>query len=753
MVSRLIFFAAATACSLACAGENEQPSKAEPKWGHSHLGSAYDEGPRTKPWVFEGIGQTHFPITTKHPEVQEWFDQGNTLLHGFWYYEAERSFRWCTKLDPDCAMAYWGLARCVKFDDDRAKRFFKEASDRKHLVTQRERDYIDLWECKYAIGQADDNRDDLVKKFTVRFDKLLLKYPDDIEAKCLYWVEVPNAIDPTVGLQTIPYRYAMESVLQDALKIDPNHVGVLHYRIHNWDSSESHLVVDSCRRLREVAPKSGHLQHMPGHIFEELGLWHEAAIAMDAATRIEKDYMHRRMVLPEQNWDYFHNLSYLGYIQEQLGLVQAAVLGAEQLLRGPNDVEGGHFRALQKVPMLRVLVKYEKWQEILDDKKTLLGWDENNPIEQFFRHYARSYALLGTGAIDEAAAEIEKARGVFDEMAQKQKEKSEENVDAPLTFSGDQLESVLGWKVFELEGKLALARGNQLDGIEKLSRAAKMQSKHWTNDPPQDPVFLYNSLGEAYLESGSPRLAVEAFNRTLETVTNDGFALSGLVRVFMELDEKAKAAAAHGKLLDVWSDADRPNRWLDAAVATGVKVSSDDARVVRKSYKREVLDRKGPSLWIPPKAPAVSAFNSAGKRVTLQDFLGRNIILIFYLGGECLHCMEQMREANGRAATFQLHATDIVAISKDDADTIAGYEKSGFNITLLTDPEFANAKRFRSFDDFEEIELHSTVLIDKKGRIHWSKHGGDPFMDFEFLESEVKRLNRSVSPKDLPTQK
>lgn len=123
-----------------------------------------------------------------------------------------------------------------------------------------------------------------------------------------------------------------------------------------------------------------------------------------------------------------------------------------------------------------------------------------------------------------------------------------------------------------------------------------------------------------------------------------------------------------------------------------------------------------------------------------------------HLGGECLHCMEQMREANERAATFQSLATDIVAISKDDADTIAGYEKPGFNITLLTDREFANAKRFRSFDDFEEIELHSTILIDKQGRIHWSEQVGDPFMDFEFLESEVKRLNRGDSLKNLPTQ-
>ena len=86
--------------------------RADDEPGHSQHGSAFDTGLRQKPWKMEGIGHTHFAITTKVPEVQVWFDQGNTLLHSFWFEEAERSFRWCLKLDPDCAMAYWGLARC-----------------------------------------------------------------------------------------------------------------------------------------------------------------------------------------------------------------------------------------------------------------------------------------------------------------------------------------------------------------------------------------------------------------------------------------------------------------------------------------------------------------------------------------------------------------------------------------------------------------------------------------------------------------
>src|SRR5215470_8441628 len=79
--------------------------------GHSVHGRAFDVGPRQKPWPIEKIGQSHFPITTSNSEVQKWFDQGNTLLHSYWIYEAERAFRWSLKLDPECAMCYWGMAR------------------------------------------------------------------------------------------------------------------------------------------------------------------------------------------------------------------------------------------------------------------------------------------------------------------------------------------------------------------------------------------------------------------------------------------------------------------------------------------------------------------------------------------------------------------------------------------------------------------------------------------------------------------
>src|ERR1022692_3061509 len=148
LASSLLLAAALAACPAVYA-QTDKPDK-----GHSAHGSAFDSGPRQKPWVMEGIGVAPFPIAAKNPEVQQWFNQGNALLHSFWFYEAERSFRWCLKLEPDNAMAHWGLARAT--EGERAADFLREAVKRKDKVTERERLYIEALE---AVLLPDPVRD------------------------------------------------------------------------------------------------------------------------------------------------------------------------------------------------------------------------------------------------------------------------------------------------------------------------------------------------------------------------------------------------------------------------------------------------------------------------------------------------------------------------------------------------------------------------------------------------------------------
>lgn len=708
------------------------------KWGHSRHGSAYDEGPRQKPWPMEGIGKTHFPITTSVPEVQAWFDQGNTLLHGFWFYEAERLFRWCVKLDPECAMAYWALARCAENKPVRAKAFLKEASKRKDRVTQRERDYIEAWEAQLY----EDDRDGLFRDSKETFSKLLndlpMHYPEDIEAKSLYWLYgirtgYRNQSGPTFRLS-----YGFDTVLEQVLKVDPDHVGALHYRIHNWDDMDAKLAVDSCLRLSKAAPQCGHLQHMPGHVLSGAGLWNEAAMAMDSATRVEKEYMHRRIIFPENNWNYFHNLDYLCYIQEQLGMRDAAITGAKQLLLSTVSSDDAGTRRLQRTTLLRTYLKYEQWDQLLQPAQ--FDWDEKNDEDKKIRAYIEARAQIGKRELEKAVSAITNYIGLLKPKSAPQTE------PARAAEPPDETWKTRNPKILELKGLVQLERGRALEATKLLTEAAELQAQNWQNDPPNDAHYFYNTLGEACLSLDNPRLAIEAFQKTLEAVSNDGFALSGLVRAYAKVGDESKAREALATLKYVWADADPGNRWLEAALATGIQAEpADNGQIKQRNYKREVLDKLGPSLWTPAAAPLVSAVNSKGDTVTLNTFTNKNVVLVFYLGGECIHCMEQIKKLTERYDDFSLNDTVIVAISKDSVEKIAEFERGGTGkLTFLSDAEFQNARRFQSYDDFEEIELHSTFLIDRHQRVHWSRIGGEPFTNVDFLVQESKRINSGI---------
>src|SRR5271169_3207050 len=153
------------------------------KLGHSFHGESFDSGPRQKPWEMAGIGEAHFPITTKNPEVQKWFDQGNALLHSFWYYEAERAFRWCLKLEPDNAMVYWGLARSTS--DNRPAEMIREAVKRKAGVTEREQLYIDAMAADVLPDPLHENEKDRSARAVKILETLCVKYPDDMEARAI----------------------------------------------------------------------------------------------------------------------------------------------------------------------------------------------------------------------------------------------------------------------------------------------------------------------------------------------------------------------------------------------------------------------------------------------------------------------------------------------------------------------------------------------------------------------------------------
>ncbi len=684
---------------------------------------------RTRPWVMKGIGDTPFPITAKNPEVQKWFDQGNALLHSFWFEEAERSFRWCLKLDPDCAMAYWSLSRCglnwftmrsPNFDDkefDRYKAFLKEAVRRKDKVTERERMYIEAWEKATAPDQKEH-----VKTLDRELQRIVVKYPDDVEAKAL--LALFNIHEGSA--------YANQLIVDQVLAKNPLHPGAHHASIHNWDGVSSEQAIKSCELYGKSAPNIGHALHMPGHIYSKLGMWHEAAIAMDSATRIELGYMNDRLALPFENWNYPHNRNYLCYIQEQLGMAENSLQGARDMIATPRDpdLNPNAIASQGYDALLRALIKFEKWDEIL--KPGVVEWDEKGDDGKLDRAISETLAYNGLGRMTEAKERLADVKGLL------------------VKINGGKTGEAISTDVMATvaEGLISLSEGHLLEGQRSLLNACDQEQKkrdegHFQNDPPSQPWPIMRLLGDHYRKRGETKLAIECYERALKNEPNDGFTLSGLSLAYHDLGNQEQATHYAGRLEYVWSQADSHLKWLEDVrkiVPQAVPIGETPAK--ERVYQPKNLDPIGPMNWQPFTAPKLQVLNVKGKPVSLTDYKGKNVLLIFFLGDACVHCVGQLKAINERGTDFAAQDTVVLAVCSSTPTKIkesVALEK--VNVTFLSDTAHENARRFSSYDDFEDIELHSTILIDKQGKVRWKRTGGDPFTNIDFLVGELKRIN------------
>src|SRR5260370_12161822 len=244
---------------------------------------------------------------------------------------------------------------------------------------------------------------------------------------------------------------------------------------------------------------------MPGHIYTIVGMWNEAAIWMDAATRVEKRFMKESLTFPFNQWNYGHNLTYLCYIQEHLGMERAAIFGARQLIDAPLDPQDNTdglrtAYGYGKQALARALLKFERWDELLKPKT--IPWDETY-ADQVFRAYFEARAWFAKGDLEKAGKSMETHTGLKKDL---DKNKN--------------MEQIYGIEAAELKARLALCRGETITGLGLLADAAQreydMQKTY--ADPPVYPESLYLSLGEAYLAAKRPVLAAQAFTNPFPLV-------------------------------------------------------------------------------------------------------------------------------------------------------------------------------------------------------------------------------------------
>ncbi|MEO8001269.1 MAG: hypothetical protein ABI644_05290, partial [Arenimonas sp.] len=253
--------------------------------------------------LLQGLGDYHFSISSKGPEVQKWFDQGLMLTYGFNHDAAERSFIKATEIDPDCAMCWWGSALVLgphvnsgmdPANNANAWARLQKAQALSSKTTPREQAFIKALSARYAETPP-ENRKQLDIAYANATGKLAEEFPEDPDALTFH-AEAMMDLQPwdyyDVKLRPKGNTKKIVAALESVIKQFPDHAGALHLYVHAVEaSSDPAKGVAAADHLRTLIPASGHLVHMPAHIYSRVGRWHDAVLANQAAIKADDDYL------------------------------------------------------------------------------------------------------------------------------------------------------------------------------------------------------------------------------------------------------------------------------------------------------------------------------------------------------------------------------------------------------------------------------------------------------------------------------
>jgi tetratricopeptide (TPR) repeat protein len=302
-----------------------------------HAMGTIDETPPDKypaPQKFTGIGNVHLKITAS-PEAQLWFDQGLNLYHDFWDYESLRAFEQAVRVDPQCALCYWGIYLAETFRHSSTHQFADQALAKavslKSHASKAERLYIEASAAHEAAAkdksQKDDKSGDSPEVQLLR--KLVKTAPRDTQARIFLAEALMNGYDED-GNPKEGTKQAL-LILQGVIKDEPENSAANHYWIHAVEASRKpEQALHSAEILGRLAPTSGHMVHMPGHIFYRIGDYQRAQQAFAASTEADEHYMQGQHVQVDDDWNYVHNLMYaVANLMEAGKLAAATELSAK----------------------------------------------------------------------------------------------------------------------------------------------------------------------------------------------------------------------------------------------------------------------------------------------------------------------------------------------------------------------------------------------------------------------------------------
>ncbi|MBL8725053.1 MAG: redoxin domain-containing protein [Planctomycetes bacterium] len=766
-----------------------------PDPGHSQHGTTFDAGPRQAAFAMPGMSaQVHLPIAGLSPEAQVLFDQGLCQLHGFWFFEGERSFRQVAKLHPECAMAYWGMAMCNAEAPERAAGFAARAVARSAAAPRHEQLYVDALAGYYQIddtarsdlrsaepGKADTTiqalvqknrerpkelRERLGKQFVKDLGAVVHEFPDDLEAKALLAVQIWHLYDWGGGVPIVSH-VAVDALLDQVFAKAPLHPAH-HYRVHLWDQERGERALPSAAVIGQTAPGIAHQWHMAGHIYAGKHRHFAAAWQQEASGRVDHAHQLRDRVMPFLIHNYGHNQEWLSRSLAHVGRFDAALAVAKNLAELPRHPEWNDLgnqdsiAGYARTRLVSLCEDHEAWATLLELAADGHLEASEAPAAEVVRLGGLARACYRLGRRQEADRYAAAVKDLLPKARAERAKQLDQAEDRGMTAGADRpaldrsLEEATRRGTDVVRAVLDLQK--ELDGERRLAEGDAKGAAALFAALEGFPKTL---LADAWLAAGEPAKAIEILAAEHKAHPNRAAIMLRLLAAY----GAAAAEPAHQEAartlradcltaLDCTALAASPlfvrlgglaSLGADAATEPAAGASAETARCGDDFGTRPPLATLGPAHWQPWAAPTLDLPSTTGGQYSLANQRGRPTLVVFYLGFGCMHCVEQLRALAPRTAEFAAAGIDLVAIGTDDpskasagAAELPEAERPPF--PLLADPRLEAFRTWRCHDDFESVPLHGTFLVDGAGRVRWQDVGAEPFVQFEWLLAESKRL-------------
>lgn len=531
------------------------PFMCAPSWTDAEWYTSNQPAP-----LFEGMNVINYPITTNNPEAQKYFNQGLGLAYGFNHAEAARSFHYATQLDSSCAMCYWGFAYVLGpnynmgMEPDNYERAYTAIQKARTLMrnaTEKEKNLINAMALRYVKDPVDDRRA-LDSAYMTEMKSLHQKYPEDVEIAAMYAESLmdmhPWDLWHTDGTAK-PWTPEILKAIEVAINTDPKHPGGHHFYIHAVEaSSDPGRALASCKVFDDgLVPKSGHLVHMPSHIYINTGDYHLGTVANIKAAALDSQYVtqcHAQGAYPIAY--YPHNNHFLAACATLEGDSYWAIEGAKRIRQQTNhkgmlEASLSTLQHYWSVPYF-VNVKFARWHEILSEgpPDTVLLYPTG------IYHYAKGMAYAGLNQLDNAQKELEALQMIA----------QEDTLKNMLIWGFNSMSQIADIAQKVLSGEIAAKRGNTDDAVRLLTEAIAIEDQLLYQEPPDWFFSVRHHLGSVLLDAKRYDDAIRVYEEDLRTFPKNGWALNGLAAAYKAKGQKEQLDDVTARFKSAWEHAD-----------------------------------------------------------------------------------------------------------------------------------------------------------------------------------------------------